>query len=366
MGRRRYTLKDCNDRLAAARVGLKILQRGERLSLRGTLPPKPGAQSKRPSQQTISLGVMASPAGFEYAEAKALEYGALLAQKRFDWAAIDRPESGGDSCEAWVESFKASWQRDQSGTDEEIDLKWREQFWYPAFSKLPQSRTLTADLLHRTLQRWKDGTRSRQVAAQKLMRLARFASIECDLDTGGYSPRDVQRDIPDDDVIVNAIDGIKNDKWQWIAGMMATYGLRDHEAFLCTLETMQFGSESIIVASVPANTKTGARVAFPIPAEWVERWQLTHVRRPAITAKSNKIYGDRTSTQFQRMKMPFRPYELRHAWSVRSSLQYGLATAVSAQFMGHDPNTNLGIYQKHISLHQSAQAYVEAMKRKSN
>ncbi|HMA78217.1 MAG TPA: integrase, partial [Candidatus Paceibacterota bacterium] len=113
MPRRRYSLTDCNARLDAANVGLKILQRGDRLSLRGTLPPKPGAKSTRHSQQTISLGVRASPAGFEYAESKALEYGALLAQRRFSWLDIDRPAESKDTCEAWVAAFRQAWQRDQ-------------------------------------------------------------------------------------------------------------------------------------------------------------------------------------------------------------------------------------------------------------
>lgn len=362
MARRKYDLASCNDRLKAARVGLKIYQRGDYLSLRGTLPPRPGSKSSRPSQQTIALRVMASPAGFEYAESKALEFGAMLAQRRFDWRRVEQ-SSGGDTCGDWIARFKKTWLRTQDGSDEVTDLRWREQFWYPAFSNLPQHKPLNADVLARCVDQWPMNSRARQIAAQKLRRLAAFAEIDATIDGGSYTQRDVKRDIPDDATIVGAIDGIKNEQWQWISGMMATFGLRDHEAFLCTLDTIDVDGELLTVARVPDDTKTGDRIAFAVPPQWLDRWNLTDVRKPSVTAKINKVYGDRTSTQFSRMKMPFRPYELRHAWSVRSALQYQLPTAVAAAFMGHDPNTNLSIYQKHISLHQSAQAYVEAIKR---
>ena len=37
---------------------------------------------------------------------------------------------------------------------------------------------------------------------------------------------------------------IKNRGWQWIAGVMATYGLRDHEAFLCEIVYIKNSMES--------------------------------------------------------------------------------------------------------------------------
>ena len=87
MGRRKITLEAVNERRKAARLGLVVIQRGNKLSLKGTLPPKPGSSKLSPHQQTISLGIYANPAGLEHAEAKALELGAVVAQKRFSWVA---------------------------------------------------------------------------------------------------------------------------------------------------------------------------------------------------------------------------------------------------------------------------------------
>ena len=88
MGRKVLTIEAINARLETAQLGLKIYQRGEKLSIRGTLPPKPSSKRTKPHQQLISLGVYANPAGLEYAESEAFRLGGLLAQKRFSWEAI--------------------------------------------------------------------------------------------------------------------------------------------------------------------------------------------------------------------------------------------------------------------------------------
>ncbi|MEM8808903.1 MAG: hypothetical protein AAGF01_23035 [Cyanobacteria bacterium P01_G01_bin.38] len=347
MGRKALTIEAINARLEAAQLGLRIYQRGEKLSIRGTLPPRPGSKYTKPHQQLISLGVYANPAGLEYAESEAFRLGALLAQKRFSWLELDQESQGkGDTCQGWIDRFKRTWLKQQEGTEEAIDLKWREQFWYPAFKWLPPNSKLTPHLLDSVAERWKPNSRSRQIACQKFQRLADFANIKSDIKSqqGDYSLSNVERIIPEDADIIAAIDGMKNKSWQWVAGMMATYNLRDHEAFLCEVEWREYDGERWLVALVPDATKTGKRETFPLPPEWVERWQLWDTRRPKVTARINKEYGDRTSTAFQRAKMPFPAYSLRHAWNIRAALWLELPTAVASQFMGHNPNVNLGTY----------------------
>lgn len=65
MARQDLTLDAVNERLKAAKVGIKVRQKGNRLYLRGTLPPKPGAEKQHPHQQDLSLGIYANPAGLE-------------------------------------------------------------------------------------------------------------------------------------------------------------------------------------------------------------------------------------------------------------------------------------------------------------
>ncbi|MEP0980540.1 hypothetical protein [Leptolyngbya sp. FACHB-17] len=57
-------LKQLNNRLKSAKIGVTVRCRGDRLSLRATLPPKPGGTDWK--QQDIALGIYASPAGLKY------------------------------------------------------------------------------------------------------------------------------------------------------------------------------------------------------------------------------------------------------------------------------------------------------------
>ncbi|MEO1352070.1 MAG: hypothetical protein AAFW84_25250 [Cyanobacteria bacterium J06635_15] len=56
MGRKALTVEAINARLEAAQLGLRIYQQGEKLSIRGTLSPRPGSKYTKPHQQLISLG----------------------------------------------------------------------------------------------------------------------------------------------------------------------------------------------------------------------------------------------------------------------------------------------------------------------
>lgn len=75
-----------NHRLKVARLGLRVEQRGERLTLRGTLPPKPDSDRAKPHQQRIPLGLPATKAGLKQAEQEAKVIAARLIERTFDWA----------------------------------------------------------------------------------------------------------------------------------------------------------------------------------------------------------------------------------------------------------------------------------------
>ena len=79
-------IQPINDRLKAGKVGVSVQRRGERLCLRGTLPPRPGSTKDKAFRQEIYLGVYCNPAGFAYAENEAKLVGSLLAKREFSWA----------------------------------------------------------------------------------------------------------------------------------------------------------------------------------------------------------------------------------------------------------------------------------------
>ena len=206
MARVLLTLESLNARLHGADVGVSVQQRGNRLYLRATLPPKPGSAKTRPHQQQIALQIYANAAGLLKAEAEARKVGALLACKEFDWEPYLRQRvAGGDTCGDWIERYKAyclstKLQRDNPETAE---LLWLKRYYHPALSRLPEKAELTEAVFIAAAQHSKPNTRSRQVACQVLQRLAKFAEIEVDLSPyiGNYSPKKVVREIPKDEEI---------------------------------------------------------------------------------------------------------------------------------------------------------------------
>ena len=63
--------------------------------------------------------------------------------------------------------------------------------------------------------------------------------------------------------------------WGWVFAMVATYGLRPHEVWHIDGLPDEYGLITIGVAARHIKvTKTGFRAAVPLPATWVERYQL--------------------------------------------------------------------------------------------
>ena len=190
----------------------------------------------------------------------------------------------------------------------------------------------------------KANTRSRQRAAMATTALAKSAGIEWDGShlRGNYSSSKVeQRDLPTDEAIARYREQLTNPAWQWVYGMMATYGLRNHECFRLDLTDFP-------VVRVLENTKTGAREVWPCYPEWSSAWSLDQVQLPPIELdRSNEKIGH-SATRYLSPKLPFVPYDLRHAWAVRTLL-FGWPVELSARQMGHSVEVHTRTYQRWIN-----------------
>lgn len=99
-----------NERLADARVRVAIEQRGDRLILRATLPPKPNSARTSAWQQRISTGLPANLAGLREAEKRSRLLGAQLAAREFDWGQWGyKPAIARLTCAEWVKRFRADY-----------------------------------------------------------------------------------------------------------------------------------------------------------------------------------------------------------------------------------------------------------------
>jgi integrase len=341
MGKNPDSLAAINQRLKAALCPLRLRQRGNALYLRGTFPPKPGTEHTGSRQYDISLGVLASADGLRRAYLEAQQVGTLLAMGQFTWERFlgeKQPEQLAIS--TLIEQFQAHYM----ATHQLSEDTWK-RHWLNIYKRLPQDEKLTSAVLLQQVLATAANTRDRKQTCDKLQKLADFANCAINLKSyqGSYSasnPTEV-RDPPANGIVQEWRDRVPNQSWQWFYGMVATFGLRPHEVFFCEFETPR---------RLKVNQgKTGSRTVRPYFPEWVDLWDLTDVHRPAVTGRTNREYGERAATQFLRYEMPFAPYDLRHAFAIRLSLDFKLPPAIAAKEMGHSPATYLRHYQRWIS-----------------
>lgn len=325
-------LNQANGRLKAAKVGVTIIQQGERLYLRATLPPKPSSDKVRNHQQYIALGVRANPNGLSYAEREARKVGALLDCKEFEWMPYLKPELPDPrTVKDWVERFEADY-FNRKARSHKTETTWKGDY-LKVFNRLPQDKALSAALLKQAVLATEPDTRNRKRSCMALGSLARFAKLEFDPKpfAGNYSPRRVSpRDLPTDEMIAEQYYKLVNPGWQWVYGMIATYGLRPHEVFRLDLDALRQGEQIVSVL----DGKTGSRRVWPYYPEWHMRWGLNEVKLPPIIQdRSNERVG-RSCSHYFKGKIPFVLYDLRHCWAIRT-LEFGLDITLAAQQMGH-------------------------------
>lgn len=191
-------------------------------------------------------------------------------------------------------------------------------------------------------------------------------------------------------------------KWQFIYGLLATYGLRIHEAWniknwyqSVTLKDGDWvaipnldesiddesnegkyiwqkhrGEKLVIPAIVEPNntdyllcigheTKTGYRIAFPLSPngnDWIKEFNLLqpilnlpNVKDPLKRAGTNEIgfyCSHRVTRWFNKKQYGFTPHALRHAWNIRGH-KLGVNQKVLCDSLGHGLQMNSNNYLRH-------------------
>jgi hypothetical protein len=370
-------LAQVNQRLKAARLGLQIECRSNRLALRGTLPPRPGSPHRRPVQQRLSLGLPATTAGLKEAEQEAKIIAAQLIQNVFDWRQYQIHGNGLRLSQMelaeQVEVFAQHFLSQAEGVHGRASAKttWNTAY-APYLRKLialaqTQPKLTLVEVIYQTIAAIDPQTRSRQICCTALAAFADFMALELPEDLkqlwGNYRTSHA-RQLPSDLEIVAAWQLIPNPAWQFVYGLMATFGLRNHEVFFCNYMEMTRGGTSI---QVLPTTKTGSHEVWAFYPEWIETFQLRERSLPTIQTDLNQTtlqrIGQRVTSQFRRYSIPFSPYDLRHAWAVRT-IHFGLPDTVAARMMGHSVAVHTRTYHQWIT-HRDQQQAVEAALQRS-
>ena len=345
-----------NKRLKDALMGVRLELLGNTLYLRATLPPKPNIDKSKPYQQRIALGIRANNKGIKRAEAEAYKLAGLIACKEFKWEIYlkDSPEAPPvryikDLISAYEEFYFQTRQRNHK-----TETTWTVEY-YRVFKKLPQDELLTKEAIMKIVTATQPDTRYRKRVCMSLQTLANFAGLNINLKPwkGKYSPKKATpRDLPDDLSIAKQFYEIKDENWQWVYGMLATYGLRNHEVFRIDFNSIAKGD---YIVRVGENSKTGSRRVWPCYPEWFEQFKLQDVKLPQCNLdRSNADVGHVVTVWFKR-NIPFQAYNLRHCWAVRT-LEFGLDISLAAQQMGHSNQVHSELYHHWISerYHQRA------------
>lgn len=354
-----YSLAAVNEQLKIAKSKVKLQVRGGKIWVQGTFPPKPGSDRPRAYQQQFALGLPSNEDGFRRAAKEADLISAELINKEFRWEKYLRSDRLPENkpCARWVAEF-----REHYLTRNDLTLATWKGDWQSIYKRLPQDAPLTVEVMKQLVLKTDPNTRNRLETCRKFQKLAKFAKLDVDFSAfeGNYGPSKVkERDIPSDQTIAAQWSKIPNPAWRWVYGMMAAYGLRDHEVFFT-----EWTDEGLWVTK----GKTGKRLVFQsLYPEWTDEWNLRDVKLPRFQNvdrhHENRELGTKVSRQFKRYGIPFAPYDLRHAFGIRASVTFELPVTTAAALMGHSPKIHLERYHKHIHLKQNIAASQRVMDR---
>ncbi|MEB3352147.1 MAG: site-specific integrase, partial [Cyanobacteriota bacterium] len=393
-------MRQQNALLAAGGGPLRLELRGQRLGLRGLLPPRRG--SGRAQVQRLSLGLPASEAGLIQALQQLLAVQQQLQSGRFQWdpwirqqrrrplraappaiaaPGIVAPVVGGapppcQRLEADLERVLAAFEQAFFADPRRRRLAGSRSTWRAAYRPYlrrlrelgpPQELGLGPELLLAVLESYPLASRSRQQCGVALAALARHQGLTLPDDwtarAGGYGLHAAQfRQLPSDHQILQLLERIPNPAWRLAYGLMATYGLRNHEVFFCDLSALAPGGDRVI--RVLPTSKTGEHQVWPFQPEWVERFELERLGtdpallpavRTALRRTTLQQAGRRLAEQFRRYDRPITPSDLRHAWAVRT-IHIGLPDTVAARMMGHSVAIHTRTYHHWITRRDQQQA----------
>ena len=386
-------LAEQNALLQATGISLRFEKRGERLALRGPLPCRKG----RPAHpvQRISLGLPATPEGLEQAKAQLKEVLRQLQHQSFDWSLWSRQSKPGAKQQSQtsgprlqeksglalsIQDFEAAFFSDPRRRRNPPGAKttWSSAYlpYLRRLAALAEDSALPLDrrLLEQVLESYAPTSRSRQQCGTALAALARHRAIALPENwaerAAGYGLHAAQfRRLPTDSQIVHGIELVPNPAWRLAYGLMATYGLRNHEVFFCDLSALAPGGDRVI--RVLPTSKTGEHQVWPFQPDWVERFGLQQLgESPQLLPKVStdlrrttlQQVGRRVAEQFRRYGLSHTPYDLRHAWAVRT-IHIGLPDTVSARMMGHSVAIHTRTYHHWITRRDQQQAVDTALAR---
>ena len=372
-------LQDVNDELSLRGIKIRVEKRGNLLNFRGPLPCQHKKNILR--TQRISLNLPANIEGLKQSE-KLLQLLLLqLNHNQFHWGNwksqnSKKASSKKTSLKEEIQRFELDFFNDpiRKSSISSTKTTWRAAYkpYLRRLQKIEASNNndLTLDLFYKALSSYQINSRSRQQCSSALGLFARYLNIDLPEDWrklgSGYGLHKYGfRNLPSDESIKKIWELIPNPKWKLVYGLMACYGLRNHEVFFSDFSSISKDGDNVL--RVLPNTKTGEHQVWPFHPSWINLFNLGQLSEnknalPKINTDLQKTtlqqVGRRVSEQFRRYNLDIKPYDLRHAWAIRT-IHIGLPDTVSARMMGHSVSIHTRTYHHWIT-RRDQQAAVDA------
>lgn len=245
--------------------------------------------------------------------------------------------------------------------------------------KLPKNESLSVKVLTQALDRTQPGTPGRRMMIWQLKKFCEFCGFNGVEIINSYTAKKASpkvRQIPTNPEIIQgfykigaALDprgsskAVQPEQWQWIYGILATYGLRPHEAYAIDLKAFTDPDNTLHLINLnpelTEGTKTGERNCLipPLQPEWVELFDLKSIKpiKTEATLHSKSILLAR---KFRVIHIGFQPYDLRHAYAIRGH-RARIPVRTMADYMGHTVEEHTKTYQRWMSKDTNLEIYKE-------
>lgn len=391
----KYAVQQANAALSLDRVKIKLkLTSPKTIGLQGTFPCRPGDIGKQGSpnkQYTISCGFTANDAGVKMAVLKARELDLLLITKQFQWTPellgkqAQKIELGdGEQSSKLIRELIQEYEQEFWKTHEQNrrGIKTWESHYLRHLKKLPQDVPMSCQALEEALEKTKPHTSSRFFLVWQLKKFCEFCGMDNLKTIYAYAtpkPHPSIRKVPADEEVIQGYFKIGTplsvytskdnltlpEQWQWVYGMLATYGLRPHELFAVDIAAFLEPSNTFHLVnlnpSLTEGTKTGERSCGipPLYPHWVDLFKLKNVRLPYNEGKlSNKTA--KLHVRFRNADVGFRPYDLRHAYAIRGH-RLRVPIKTMADYMGHTVQEHTKTYQRWMNEDTNLEIYKEVV-----
>ena len=377
-----HAINDINRKFLINGSKLKIEKRGGKLNIRGSLPSKENKNIQK--VQRISLGIDADTDGLEEAKKKLQLINLQLELNQFEWRnwITSSIQEGNKTYEFFIKEI-SEFEKNfflKEHRNEHLNSA-RKSTWNSSYKPYIKrminiyKKNDNKDINHiflSTLKSYQEGSRSRKQCGTSLNVFADFLKLSLPSEwkslSRGYGIKKASfRDLPDDNLIEELWRNIPNKSWQYVFGLMATYGLRNHEVFFCDLSSLKNSGDKIL--RILPTTKTGEHQVWPFHPKWVDLFELSSLgndpnQLPKINRDLRKTtlqnIGKRITDQFNRYSINIRPYDLRHAWAVRT-IFYDLPDTVAARMMGHSVSLHTQTYHHWITKRDQQKAVNNAL-----